>query len=241
MISAVILTKNNETTIKRTLESLGPIEIILVDNGSTDQTLKIAEKFSNIVIVKTPFTSFGALRNLGAQKASHPWILAIDSDEVLTAPLPRELTKGVVYSFPFHNFFNGKWIRYCGWYPDRHIRLYNKKETSFTENCLHEGLRSAGLIHEKLNTPIEHYSYRSISDFSQKMHLYSEIFADQHVGKKRSSFSKALLHGMWSFFKTYILKRGFLSGKEGWIISVYNGQTAYYKYLKLYFRNQACS
>ncbi len=244
MISVTILTKNGGKTLEQVLKSVKCFdEVIILDTGSTDETLEIAKKFFNVRVHMTSFNGFGPLHNTAANLAKHDWILSIDSDEVVTEPLANEilsleLDPNRVYSFPFHNFFNGKFIKWCGWYPDRHVRLYHKKSTSFSDNFVHEKVLTEGLQEVKLKNPVHHFSYNSISDFLRKMHSYSDLFAEQNWGKKRSSFTKALLHGFYAFFKSYFIKRGFLGGKEGYIISVYNSQTAFYKYLKLAERNQ---
>jgi len=246
MISAVILTKNSQETIAECLEStIGLSEVLVIDTGSTDQTLEIVKKFPHITLHTQKFLGFGPMRNLGADLAKNDWILALDSDEVLDEGFigiinAYNFDSNHVYSFNFHNYFNGKWIKWCGWYPDRHIRLYNKTSTSFTDDYVHERVLADRMKNVLLEYPIKHYSYRSIGDFSIKMHRYSTLFAKQYVGKRKSSFKKALFHGLFAFFKSYILKRGFMGGKEGYIISAYNGQTAYYKYLKLLEANE-CS
>ncbi|MBI3211087.1 MAG: glycosyltransferase family 2 protein [Simkania negevensis] len=239
MISVAILTKDSAETLLRTLQSTREFkEVILLDTGSIDDTLKIASTFSNIKIYKSPFLGFGPLHNLAATYATYDWILSLDSDEVLSEEFQQELLKfpldpHMVFSFPFHNYLGNKHIKCCGWYPDRHVRLYNKKITSFSEDHVHEKVIQKGLVEKKLSTPILHFSYRSISDFLKKMENYSHLFAKQNQHKKRSSMGKAILHGSYSFFKSYILQRGFLGGAEGFLISVYNGQTSFYKYLKL--------
>ena len=238
-ISVVMLNKDGETKLPRALKSLRSFdEVILCDTGSTDKSLAVAKKFPNVKIIQQPFNGFGRLRNTASIFASNDWIFVLDSDERVTEELLDELESltcdpALVYSMPFHNYFNGKWIKTCGWYPDRHVRLYNRKHTQFKESAVHEGIDIQGLRVQKLQGPIEHFSYENTDDFLRKMDHYSTLFADQYAGKKRSSFKKALLRGGYAFFKSYILKRGFMQGREGYIISAYNGQTTYYKYLKL--------
>ena len=244
MISVTILTKNNEETIGSVLESVRPFdEVIVLDTGSTDATLEMAQIYPNVKVFKSPFIGFGPLHNLAAEYASHDWILSIDSDEVLTPELSDEiqslnLNPESVYSFPFNNYFNGKHIKWCGWYPDRHVRLYNKSVTSFTNDQVHEKIQTKTLREVPLTAPVKHYSYRSISDFLQKMESYTTLFAEQNAHKKQSSMMKALLHGGFAFIKSYVIKRGFLGGREGYIISLYNSQTSFYKYLKLAYANR---
>ena len=237
-LSVCILTKNSEATLPHTLGSLKPFsEVLLLDTGSTDKTLEMARGFLNLSIYKAPFTGFGPLRNQAADLAKHDWILALDSDEVLSNELQEELQQlkldpNAIYEIPFHNYYNGKRIRGCGWDPESHIRLYNRKNTSFTNAAVHEGVQTKKLKIIPLKSPIRHTPYRNTSDFLRKMQHYSDLFANERKGRQKSSFSKALLHGFGAFCKSYLLKRGCLIGKEGFIISVYNANTAFYKYLK---------
>jgi len=239
MITVTILTKNSEETLGTVLDSVSQFdEVILLDTGSKDCTLEIAKIYPNVKVFESTFLGFGPLHNLAAEHASHDWILSLDSDEVLTTELTSEilslkLNPTSVYSFPFDNYFNGKLIKWCGWHPDRHVRLYNKTRTAFSDVKVHERVLTQGVKEFPLKHSVKHYSYRSISDFLKKMEIYSTLYAEQNRGTKKSSFTKAILHGAFAFIKSYIIKRGFLGGKEGYIISLYNAQTTFYKYLKL--------
>lgn len=237
MISVCILTKNAQETIKETLESACLFsEVLILDSGSTDQTLTIAKTYANVSIHLTEFCGFGPLRNKLACLAKHDWILALDSDETLSKELSEEilnleLNHKYAYSIRRNNFYRGKWIKGCGWSPDRVTRLYHRKTTQFSNALVHESLETKNTI--PLHFPILHTPYRNTSEFLTKMQHYSTLFAKQNQGKKKSSFLKAFSHGMFSFFRSYFLKRGFLDGIEGLIISIYNANTALYKYLKL--------
>ena len=244
MISVTILNKNSAGTLKKVLASLQAFEeIILLDTGSTDDSLRIAQSFSNVEIHKGVFTGFGKLHNQATSLAKNDWILSLDSDEVMTEALEKEifllsLKKGHIYSFPMHNYYNDKLIQCCGWYPDRHIRLFHRKDTQFTNAHVHEAIISDGLKEISLKSPVEHYSYKNISDFLTKMQRYSDLFVQENQGRKKSSLRKAIFHGLGAFMKSYFLKKGFSGGYEGFIISVYNANTAFYKYLKLHEANQ---
>lgn len=246
MISVTILTKNSAETIAKTLDACCCFpEIIVYDTGSTDATLAIAKKYANVKIIEMPFEGFGPSHNCAAEKASHDWILSIDSDEVPSLDLVKEIQElsldpTTVYSLFRSNYFRGKCIKGCsGWYPDRVIRLYHRKATRFSNDQVHEKILSQGMAIIFLKGQLLHTPYRSIDSFLTKMQMYSSLFAEQHVGKKKSSFGIALFHGMAAFFKNYFLKRGFLAGKEGFIISLYNAHGTYYKYLKLAWRNNS--
>ena len=244
MISVTILTKNSERYLSEVLEALTRFdEVLIYDNGSTDKTFEIAESFPNVTLKKGAFLGFGPTHNLASSLARNDWILSIDSDEVVTQELATELLNlqldpQAVYSFPRHNYYNGKFIKGCGWYPDRQWRLYNRAQTRFTDAQVHEAIIFKGMRSIPLTAPLVHYSYGSHAEFLSKMQSYSDLFAKQNVGKKQSSPCKAVLHGLFAFIKSYFLKRGWLGGYEGFVISVYNGNTAFYKYLKLYEANQ---
>jgi glycosyltransferase involved in cell wall biosynthesis len=244
MISVTILVKNGERKLKEVLESLAFFdEIILYDTGSSDRTFEIANQFSKVRIFQRPFIGFGPCHNEAASLAKHDWILSIDADEVLSEQLAQEiaslsLDRETVYSLPFVNYFNGKQIKWCGWYPEQHVRLYHKKRSSFSEARVHEGVKTKGLNVVTLCHPVYHYPYSSISDFLVKMERYSTLFAEQNYLKKHATPFTAVTHGLAAFLKSFILKKGFLGGYEGFIISAYNGHTAFYKYLKLYQANK---
>ncbi len=240
MITVTILTKNSAETLASTLDSVKEFpEVLVYDTGSSDRTVELAKQFSNVKVVEGPFEGFGPTHNKASSLASHDWILSIDSDEVLSPELSKEilqleLSLSTVYRIDRHNFFNQKWIRCCGgWYPDPVIRLYHRQKAQFSEAAVHEKILHADLKIESLSAPLLHTPYRSIEDFLHKMQLYSTLFAQQNRDKKKSSLKKALFHSMGAFFKSYFIKRGFLGGKEGFIISLYNGHTTFYKYLKL--------
>lgn len=243
MISVTIIVKNGERKLKEVLTALTYFkEVVLFDTGSTDKTIEIAKTFSNVTIYQKVFKGFGPTHNEAAKCAKHRWILSIDADEVLSDELVNEilslaLNENYVYELPFINFFNGKKIKSCGWHPEFHVRLYNKNTTKFSEILVHEKVITEGLTVITLKNFIYHYSYESISDFLIKMQRYSTLFAEQYQNKRKSSPMIALRHGLGAFLKSYIVKKGFMDGYEGLLISCYNGHTAFYKYLKLYHRN----
>ena len=239
MITATVLTKNSQKTLQKTLDSLKTLpEVIVLDSGSTDQTLAIAARYPNVTVHNSPFLGFGPMHNYAVKLASNDWILSIDSDEVLSQELIHELSTlspnpKTVYKLQRHNYFNGKLIKWCGgWHPDFVIRFFNRKTTQFTNDLVHERVDDEGLSIKTLESPLLHTPYLEISDFIDKMQHYSELFTDQNEGKTASLF-QALIHGWYAFFKSYILKRGFAGGKEGFVISMYNGHCTFYKYLKL--------
>ncbi len=246
MISVTVLAKNSAETIRETLEALQRFpEVLVLDTGSTDNTVEIAKAFPNVRVVEEKFQGFGKTHNRASSRAQHDWVLSIDSDEIVSPELVEEilalsLDQACVYSLDRHNYFNGKWIKGCsGWYPDPVVRLYHRKATWFTDDEVHEKVIAEKMRIVPLRGRLLHTPYRSIESFLHKMQLYSTLFAEQNAGKKRSSLGKALFHAWTAFLRSYIFKRGFLCGKEGFIISLYNAHATYYKYLKLAFRNRS--
>ncbi len=242
MMSVCVLTKNAAATLASTLDSVKTFpEVVVVDNGSTDETLVIASKYPNVRLFKHPFIGFGPLRNVAAQHASHDWILALDADEVLSENLRAEIfalekNPKTVYSMPRDNYYNGKHIRGCGWHPDRVVRLYHRKHAAYADVQVHEAVVGGQV--QKLQSPIRHVPFRTTAEFLAKMQHYSTLFAEQHVGSKKSSFSKAFFHSLFAFFRSYFLQGGWRLGAEGFAISLYNSNSVYYKYLKLLEKNR---
>ncbi|MFN0064783.1 MAG: glycosyltransferase family 2 protein [Chlamydiales bacterium] len=244
MISVTILVKNGERHLFRVLEALKRFDqVVVYDSGSQDDTLKIARTFPNVVIYEGPFEGFGVCHNKAASLARHDWILSIDADEVLSPALTDEILRAnlkpnTVYSLPFQNYYRNRRVKWCGWYPEQHVRLYHKKRTAFSTAMIHEGVIEKGMCKAVFVHPVAHYSYDNISDFLVKMERYSTLFARQYQGKKKSSPLIACYHGVGGFMKSYWLKKGFLSGYHGFLISMAIGHTAFYKYLKLYELNK---
>lgn len=241
-ISVVILTKNSSKYLKQVLNAVNSFnEVVILDNGSIDDTMGIARTFENVVVYEHEFIGFGPLKNYASSLAKNDWVLSLDSDEILTKEFidslkNRQLDPQTVYTVERINYYKDKKIQYC-WNNDIIIRLYNKNSTKFNDKYVHEGIESNGLNVELLNGSIKHYSYSSISEFIIKADRYSTLFAEQNVGKQRSSPMKAIGHALFAFIKTYILKRGFLDGYIGLIISYTQAAEKFYKYMKLYEKN----
>lgn len=243
-ISVTLLTKNSQETISRCLSALAAFpEIILLDNGSTDATISVAETFPNVKIFHSPFIGFGALKNLAASYATYDWILSIDSDEVLSpflaqTVLHHPLDSKRVYQFLRKNFYRKRQINACGWENDYVLRLYHRKITAFTSREVHECIISDRLSIETLTGSVDHFSYRNATDLVHKMNYYTSLFAQEYKGKKRSSVFKAIYKGSFSFFRNYFLKRGLLYGADGLLISITYAMGTFYKYYKLYEANK---
>jgi len=243
-ISAIVLAKDNEQTIKATLESLkGFDDVVVYDNGSIDNTMQIAQEFSNINLIQGKFKGFGWTKNKAVSFAKNDWIIIVDSDEVVDSDLfkalkTKQLDKNTVYKLNFKAYYKNIQVKYCGWNNQKIKRVYNKTVTSYNNNDVHEDIISTNLNIELLNGNMEHYSYHSISQFILKADHYSTLFAKNNVGIKKSSPLKAILNATYSFIKTYFFKRGFLDGYVGVVISFSHAVTNFYKYIKLYELNK---
>ncbi len=245
MITATILAKNAQKHIQEVLSSLQFVdEVVLLDNGSTDATTQIAALFANVKIYNQDvFEGFGKAHQAMEALASNDWILSIDSDEVVSPALAAEilsepLDEGTVYKIRFDNYYMGQHIKGCGWSPDYKYRLYNRKTTGFDEREVHENIGLEGLKIKELKNSAKHYSFESAADFLRKIQNYSDLYAKEYAGKKSSSPSKALFRSIFAFFKSFVLQKGFLDGYGGFVVSCYNAQWVFWKYIKLYEANK---
>jgi len=219
-------------------------EVVILDTGSTDGTLALAALFSNVSLhrISGSFPGFGHAHRHAVELARNDWILSIDSDEIVSPSLAAEIASmpldpQTVFTIPFQNYYNGKHITTCGWSPDRHERLFNRRVTNFCTSEVHERVQVTGLSVRALDHPIAHYSYRSTEDFLRKMSSYSRLFAEQNTGKRKASPAKAVARSVWAFFKSYVLEGGILQGAEGLTISAYKSQVVFWKYLMLHEAN----
>lgn len=242
-ISIVIIVKNGEKTIKNTLNSVKKFsDVVVYDNGSTDKTIKIAQSYVNVNLIQGDFLGFGPTKNKAATYAKNDWVLSLDSDEVIDNELLNDLgkislNKDNLYSIFRQNFYQQQHIKHC-WNNDIIVRLYAREKTAFSNQKVHEKILTNNLKINALQGFVNHYPYQNISDFIAKLDIYSNEFAKDNAGKKSSSPAKAILNAGFSFFKTYILKKGFLDGYVGLIIAFSHMATNFYKYIKLYELNK---
>lgn len=242
-ISCVIIVKDAQATLGATLNSLEFFEdIVVYSNNSTDKTDEIAQSYPNVNLVQGDFLGFGPSKNVAATYAKNDWILSLDADEVLSQEFINNLqnmtldTKSV-YTINRINFYKSTQIKHC-WGNDIIVRIYNRNTSSFTNQKVHEKIIDDTMQVHSIAGDIKHYPYASITDFIVKLDRYSSIYAQDNVGKKNSSPSKAFFNSIFSFFKTYFIKRGFLDGYAGLVIAFSHMATNFYKYIKLYELNK---
>ncbi len=243
-VSVTILTKNSSKRIKKCLDSLSRFEdIVALDNGSTDETIEIAESYPNVRVFRSEFIGFGPLRNLAANYARNDWILCIDSDEVVTpefanAVLGHQLQDDQVGTVLRLNHYHGRLIDGCGWQDDISHRLYNRTVTKWGDHQVHEDIHPTVGGAVLLSGNLLHFPFENAADLAKKEDQYTRLYAEQNRLKKRSSRFRASISGASAFLRSYIKKRGFLYGRDGLEISSSIAAGAREKYLKLIEANK---
>jgi glycosyltransferase involved in cell wall biosynthesis len=209
----------------------------VVDSFSDDKTVEIAKTFTNKVF-QNPWPGFSKQRTFALTKTSHDWVLWLDADEEASPELIQEITaldfKKDGYRIPRLVFYLGRWIKHCGWHPDYTLRLFNKQKGGFTDVLVHESFTLSGKT-KKLKNPILHYPYKNIAHHLDKMNIYTSLSSHQmHMNGKRTMLSSVFLHAFFYFVKTYFVKRGFLDGGQGFVISTLGSFYVFLKYFKLW-------
>jgi glycosyltransferase involved in cell wall biosynthesis len=241
-ISATIITCNEERNLPRAIESLRCCdEILVVDSGSTDRTTEIAQKFGARVL-EADWRGYSGQKNYASDQASHDWVLSIDADEALSEDLEGEIWQLKkngpsydAYTVPRLAQYLGRWILHSGWYPDRKIRLFDRRQSRWYGDYVHESVRSDGRVGE-LDGNLLHYTCGSLSEHIKTMDRYTTLAAEEIVARKRPvGYRHLLLDPPWTFFKSYIVQRGFQDGVEGLAIANMAALYTFLKYAKARF------
>ena len=239
-ISVYILTYNEADKIEDAIQSvLWADEIVIADSNSTDGTIDIAEKLG-ATVVQIPFQTFGQIRNDAIAACSHNWVFSLDADERCTPKAEQELKDTVAnaqadaYYVPRRNWFMGRWIKHCGWYPDyRQPQLFKKGHLTFdSASEVHETHTVHGKV-SYLKQDIWQLPFQNMEQMVHKMQRYSSLGAKKLLREeKQVSMSRALLHGIWAFIRIYFLKAGFLDGWAGFVLALSNFEGTFYRYAK---------
>jgi len=242
-ISVVIITKNEAHIIANTLQGLKGLtdDIIIVDSGSTDETVHICKQFM-ATIIETGWEGYGLTKNKGAAAAKYDWILSLDADEVIDEKLKQSLQRlslkdeNEVFKITRRNFFCNKLIRFGEWGHDTPIRLFNRKKAAWNNAAVHENLvfpEAVTVI--KLKGNILHYTVQNRREYDAKTDHYARMNARKYVeAGKRPNFFKQYFSPVFAFIQHYIFRLGFLDGKEGFIIAKTTARYTFlkYRYLK---------
>ncbi len=240
--SAVIIACNEEDYIGRCLESLQGLadEVIVVDSFSTDATEAVCKAF-NVRFIQHPFEGYIEQKDWALSIARNKWVLSLDADEALSDELKKEIISTMQaprydgYIMNRRNNYCGKWLRFSGWYPDRHLRLFDASKGKWGGLNPHDKfILFPGASTAWLRGDILHWNIKTTEEHRLKMENFSTIGANElfRKGQKASLFT-ALVHSSWSFFNSYVLRGGFLEGKTGFDVCRISAWGCWLKYMKL--------
>lgn len=242
-LSVVLIVRNEAELLTDCLSSVSwADEIIVLDSGSTDATEEITRQFGAKFYQNTDWQGFGKQRQLAQRYATGDVILMIDADERVSPELRQSIEsvlqnvdKNQVYSLGRLNLFLGRFMRHSGWYPDRVNRLYCAKHFRYNDDLVHESLAIGNADIVPLKGDLLHLTCRNFFDFQRKQLSYAEAWAKQrHQQGRHCSFFSIISHTLGAFFKTWILRTGFLDGKQGLILAGVNAQYTFNKYAALW-------
>jgi len=241
-ISATIITYNEERNLPRAIESLRCAdEIIVVDSGSSDRTVEIAQKLGARV-VESGWPGYANQKNFAAEQAAHDWILSIDADESLSEALEAEIwqlkkdgPRYDAYTMPRLARYLGRWIYHSGWYPDRKVRLYHRRKAQWVGAYVHESVTVSGTV-GRLDSNLLHFTCESLSEHLKTMDRYTTLAAEQIIAARQTiTWGRLIFEPPWTFFRTYFVKLGFLDGVEGLAIANMAAMYNFLKYAKARF------
>jgi glycosyltransferase involved in cell wall biosynthesis len=250
-LSVAIITLNEEANLPRTLASVRfADEVIVLDSGSTDRTLEIAASFPNTRVISEPWKGFSGQKNSAIDKCTSQWILSLDADEEVSPELQIEMRTLLTgdppadaYLLRRRNLFLGKWMKHGGFYPDSKLRLFRRDSASFAptarfaERPVHETIAFEGKL-DTLRHDIIHHAYPELESYIEHMDRYSTLGAALLVSQGKTSrsifafFFNVYLAPRLAFFKNYILRFGFLDGREGLLLHMYHTTYVSWKYAK---------
>jgi glycosyltransferase involved in cell wall biosynthesis len=240
-LSIIIITKNEEASIGDCLASVEwADEIVVVDSGSTDRTVALCRIHTDKVHVTADWPGFGQQKNRALALATGEWVLSLDADERVTPELRREMETVMAdpgdraaFTLPRRSNYCGRPMRHGGWWPDYVTRLFRRGRARFSDDLVHERLIVDGPV-GRLCQPLLHEAFSSLEDVLETMNRYSTAGSRMMYERgKRATLTAAIMHGLWSFFHTYVVRAGFLDGREGFMLALSNAEGTYYRYLKL--------
>lgn len=239
-LSIIIVAKNEAINIAECVHSARfADEVIVLDSGSTDGTPDLARAEGAKVVV-TDWPGFGPQKNRALDLATGDWFFSLDADERITPQLAAEIRAAIErddidgYRVPRSSMYCGRFMKHGGWSPDYVWRLARRGRARFSDDYLHEHLDIQGAT-GTLRQPIVHYSFRTMEAVLDKVNRYSSAGTrDLAARGRKGSLGRAIVHGLWAFFRTYVLRLGFLDGRFGFLLAVSNAEGTYYRYVKLW-------
>ncbi len=246
-LSVILIARNEAGQIRDCLESVKwADEIVVVDSGSRDDTPAICREYTPLVYSETDWQGFGVQKNRALARAGGDWVLSLDADERVTPELAGEIHRTLIrtdrdaWRLPRLSCYCGRFIRHGDWRDDRIIRLFRRGSAEFSLDPLHERLvPREGCRVGELRNPLLHYSFKDLESVLAKLNSYSSAGAAMRLNHaRRAGLGTALSHALWSFLRGYVLRLGFLDGREGFMLAVSNAEGVYYRYLKLMYLQQ---
>jgi glycosyltransferase involved in cell wall biosynthesis len=241
-LSVIVITKNEEANIRDCLQSVRwADELVVLDSGSTDRTASIARELSARVY-EAEWEGFGRTKSRALSKATQEWVLSLDADERVPEELASEIQNILRneqasvsgYSVPRKSYFLGRWIRHCGWYPGRVVRLFKRGAGEFTDSAVHEALTINGNVGE-LKHDLIHHTDPNLFHYFEKFNRYTSLSAEELFAEgNRASVVHMIVRPWWTFIRMYLLKRGFLDGIQGFILCMLSAAYVFTKYAKLW-------
>ncbi|HLS51504.1 MAG TPA: glycosyltransferase family 2 protein [Burkholderiaceae bacterium] len=244
-LSVIIITKNEAAHIAACIDSVAfADEIVVVDSGSTDDTVKIAQDKGAHVVVTDDWPGFGPQKNRALNLASKEWVLSIDADERVTPQLALEI-QGVLqkptaqaYEIARQSQYCGRWMKHSGWWPDYILRLFKRDVGRFTDAAVHEKV-VVNCAPQRLKEHFLHYPYANLEEHIDKLNRYSSDAAIMMREKGRATSPLgAAGHAFWTFIRIYFLRRGFLDGRQGFTLAMMASAGSFFRYTKLLYPDQ---
>ena len=245
-VSACIITYNEADRIEACLRSLSFCdELLVVDSHSSDDTRARAAALGARVIERD-WPGYRSQKQFAVEAARHDWVLCLDADERVTAPLRAELEAlraggfagAAGWSIPRITDYFGRFLRHGNAYPDRLVRLFDRRRGGWSGYEIHENTRVSGRI-ARLHGHLEHYAYRSLGDHLARMQRYADLMAQaMYDAGRRCGLAPVLLNAQWRFVRGYLLRLGFLDGWRGLVFALIESQYVRRKYLGLYMRSR---
>lgn len=245
-LSVIVIAKNESANLRSCLESVAfADQVVVVDGGSTDDTVDIARALGAEVTLAPEWPGFGPQKNRALALARCDWVLSIDADERLTPELTAQIRQAMAggqaraFEMPRLTRFCGQWIRHCGWTPDYVLRLFRRGEARFSDDLVHEKVLLREGPPARLGSPLLHESYPTPSHYWRKLEAYSDAWARQrHAQGQRTSMGRAAVSALVAFLRSYFLRLGFLDGAMGFAVCTMQAQAAFGKYFALYCLNR---
>jgi glycosyltransferase involved in cell wall biosynthesis len=240
-LSVTVITRNEAADIGDALRSVAwADEIVVVDSHSTDDTVAIARRHTDLVVVRD-WTGYVDQKNHAASLASHDWILSLDADERVTPPLAGEIKALMAadpprraYRIPRVTWHLGRWVRTTDWYPDHQLRLYDRRSAQWTGRYVHEAVAVRGDV-GRLSGELQHFAYRDVSEHLETIDRYTTYAARQmHESGRRAGLLQIAGHPPLAFLRNYLAHGGIRDGVAGFIISAMNAYYVFLKFAKLW-------